>query len=48
MTTLIVIYTSFSGVTFANTYQLPAPNCREQAQKIRRAVRAGRVWVYCK
>lgn len=47
MSTLIVIYTSFTGLTFHNTYQLPAHTCREQSQKIRRAVRAGRVWVFC-
>jgi len=48
MTTLIVIYTSFAGVTFSNTYRVPVETCREQSQKIRRAVRAGRVWVFCK
>lgn len=48
MITLIVIYTSFSGVTFANTYTVPAHTCHEQSQKIRRAVRAGRVWVFCR
>ena len=48
MSSLIVIYMSFSGATFANHYQVPASTCHAQSQQIRRNVKAGRVWVFCK
>jgi hypothetical protein len=47
MSTLLVIYMSFSGVAFANEYRVPTNTCHAQGQQIRRNVKAGRVWVFC-
>lgn len=49
MTTLTIIYISFaSGVTTAKHYSVPANECRAIVQQIRRNVKAGRVWGFCK
>lgn len=49
MVTLTVIYFSFaSGITTAKHYDVPADTCPAIVQQIRRNVRAGRVWGFCK
>jgi len=49
MTTLLVIYLSLaSGDVTAAEYKVATEVCHAKSQQIRRNVKAGRVWVFCK